>query len=140
MAKRKRSRTTRYQVFLSYSHHDRWIAEVMKEKIEEQGVAVWLDVFDLPGGADIADRIREAMQASQECLVLLTPAAKKSEWVPHEVGMADGMKLWTTLILLHVGTKGVPEPVRTKSVLSINDFDAYLAHLQDRKRAAEQGA
>jgi hypothetical protein len=38
------------RVFLSHSSKDQWISERLKEKLEEVGVEVWLDAFDLPGG------------------------------------------------------------------------------------------
>jgi len=73
MAKRTRPGKRAYQVFLSHSSQDRWICEVMREKIEAGGVAVWLDAFDLPGGANVKERIKEGIRASDECLILLSP-------------------------------------------------------------------
>jgi hypothetical protein len=136
MARRVRGKAKPYQVFLSYSHQDRWIAQVMKEKIEGTGIKIWLDVFDLPGGAIVGERVAAGIWASDECLVLLSPASRVSDWVRHEIGMAAGMKKWTTLILLHVGPDAVPDPVRPSNYLSINDFDSYCSQLADRKRAA----
>ncbi|HKI30982.1 MAG TPA: toll/interleukin-1 receptor domain-containing protein [Gemmataceae bacterium] len=139
MAKRSRGKALEYQVFLSYSHQDRWIAQVMKEKIEAQGMRVWLDAFDLPGGADVNQRILDGLRASAECLVLLSPASRESAWVSHEMGMADGQDKWITLVLLHVGLEDVPDPVRRKAHMSINDFDSYVTQLAGRHRGAVPG-
>jgi hypothetical protein len=65
----------RYRVFLSHASEDRWIAEVIRQKLHEVGVEVWLDVFDLPGGANIKARLRQEMQNSDECLVLFSPVS-----------------------------------------------------------------
>ena len=46
MAKRKPGTLPR--VFLSHSTQDQWISERLKEKMEEAGIEVWLDAFDLP--------------------------------------------------------------------------------------------
>ena len=35
-------------------------------------------------------------------LILLSTVSRNSDWVKHEVGLADGMDKWTTLLLLHV--------------------------------------
>ena len=128
-----------YQVFLSYSRQDHWIAGVMREKIEAHGVKVWLDVVDVPAGANFRERIKKGMRASAEALILLSPAARNSDWVKHEVGLADGMDKWTTLLLLHASAEDVPEPVSHLNYLSINDFDSYLEQLAGRRRAAAQG-
>src|SRR5437016_4926309 len=125
MGKRARSTKKPYRVFLSHSSQDEWISVVMKEKIEEQGITVWLDVFDLPGGAPIKARIREELEASDECLVLLSPASRESNWVKHEAGVADALKKWTTLVLLHVSKDDVPDTFRDLKFLSINEFPAY---------------
>jgi hypothetical protein len=129
MAKRRPARQKAYRVFLSHSSQDTWISTVMKEKIEERGIRVWLDVFDLPGGAPLKARIREEVRASDECLILLSPASCASNWVRHEAGLADAFQKWTTLVLLHVKQDDVPETLRDLKFLSINDFADYLAQL-----------
>src|SRR5690348_12991597 len=96
MAKRKP------RVFLSHSTQDQWIAERLKEKIEEIGVEVWLDALDLPGGQNVKERIREGMRACTECLILLSPASRDSHWVAHEGGLADAYGKPTAVVLLHV--------------------------------------
>jgi hypothetical protein len=139
MAKRSTRKKLDYQVFLSYSRQDTWIAHVMREKIEARGIKVWLDVIDLPAGANVRERIKEGMRASTEALILLSPASRNSDWVKHELGIADGMDKWTTLILFHVASDDVPEPVSHLNYLSINDFDSYLEQLVGRREALARG-
>lgn len=139
MAKRSTMKKVAYQVFLSYSRQDTWIAQVMREKIKAKGIQVWLDVIEVPAGADFRARIKDGMRASAEALILLSPASRNSDWVKHEMGIADGMDKWITLLLLHVTLEDVPEPVSHLSYLSINDFDSYLAQLAERRHAAYKG-
>jgi TIR domain len=139
MARRPRKTEPAYQVFLSHSHQDRWIAHVMREKIEGGGIKVWLDAFDLPGGANVHERIKDGVRASAECLILLSPASRQSDWVRHEAGLADGMDKWTTLVLLHVVAGDVPDPVRHLNYLSINDFESYVAQVVARGQTARRG-
>src|SRR5207302_6614327 len=110
MAKRKP--TIRPRVFLSHSTLDLWISERMKEKIEEVGLEVWLDAFDLPGGRNVKERIREGMRSSTECLILLSPASRDSDWVKHEGGLADAYGKPIAVVLLHVGNDDVPDTLR----------------------------
>jgi len=90
---------------------------------------VWLDAFDLPGGSNVKERIKEGMRSSSECLILLSPAARESDWVKHEAGLADAYGKPTALVLLHVGQEDVPDPVRDLKFFGINEFPAYVRHL-----------
>jgi hypothetical protein len=127
MPKRKSSIAQR--VFLSHSTRDQWISEMMKEKIESMGVGVWLDAFDLPGGRNVKERIKEGIRSSTECLILLSPASRESDWVRHEAGLADAFNKPTTFVLLHVGKDAVPDPLRGLKYFDINEFPAYVRHL-----------
>jgi hypothetical protein len=130
---RKPSRSTKgYRVFLSHSHHDRWIADVLREKIEAAGIAVWLDAVDIPGGGNVKKRVKRGMRKCDECAELISPAALQSQWVLFEMGLAEGIDRWLTPILLHVRPDDVPSPVRDLNPVSINDFDSYLQELARR--------
>jgi len=127
MAKRRLGSVPR--VFLSHSTQDLWISERLKEKMEEVGVEVWLDAFDLPGGRNIKERIKAGMRSSTECLILLSPASRESDWVKHEAGLADAYGKPTVLVLVHVSDEDVPAPVRDLKYFHINEFQAYVRHL-----------
>jgi len=134
MAKRTRPTKKAYRVFVSHSSEDRWICEMIREKVEGQGIAVWLDAFDLPGGANVKERVKKGIRDSDECLILLSPASRHSDWVKHEAGLADGWDKWTILLFLHVSDADVPDPLRDLKYLSINDFKSYLEQLAARAR------
>ena len=98
-------------------------------KIKEVDVGVWLDAFDLPGGRNVKERIKEGMRSSTECLILLSPASRESDWVRHEAGLADGFDIPTTLVLMHVSKDDLPHPLRDLQFFDINEFLAYVRHL-----------
>ena len=127
MAKRKRS--IRCRVFLSHSTQDHWVSERMKDKIEESEVPLWLDAFDLPGGRNVRERIKDGMRLSTECLILLSPASRNSDWVRHEAGLADAYDIPTTLVLLHVEKDHISAPLRDLKFFHINEFVGYTRHL-----------
>jgi len=133
----KRARKTRkerksYRVFLSHSHEDRWISEVLREKIEAAGIPVWLDAVDVPGGGNIKERVKRGMRDCDECAVLLSPASRQSEWVIFEMGMAEALDRWVTPILLHVPDDDLPGPIREAKPVNINEFNHYLEQLTIR--------
>src|SRR5262245_46839299 len=132
MVTRSRRSARQYRVFLSHANEDRWIAEMIRRKLHEVGVEVWLDVFDLPGGANIKARLRQELLHSDECLVLFSPASRNSDWVRHEVGIAHALSKWTTILLLHATPQELPEPWRDLKYLSINDFPSYLGQVSAR--------
>jgi hypothetical protein len=78
------------------------------------------------------------MRSSTECLILLSPASRDSDWVRHEAGLADAYDIPTTLILLHVEKAHIPDPLRDLKFVDINDFAGYVRHLsglvQTRKK------
>jgi TIR domain len=120
------------RVFLSHSSKDLWISERMKEKLEEVGVEVWLDAYDLPGGENVIDRIKVGLKSATECVILWSPASRDSEWVRHEAGLADGYGMSIVFVLLH--TTGIPEPLRDRKYFGINDFPGYVTHLASLAR------
>jgi hypothetical protein len=135
MGKRARKKAGGYRVFLSHSHKDAWISNVLCEKMKARGIEVWLDAVDLPGGGVINERVRDAMRRSNECLILLSPASRHSDWVNYEAGTADGMGKWTTAILFQVDAADLPAPMRSKSAVDIDNFEKYLAEVLQRQQS-----
>jgi hypothetical protein len=133
-----RKHPTECRVFLSHSTQDQWVSERMKDTIEETGAFVWLDAFDLPGGTNVKERIKEGMRSSTECLILLSPASRDSDWVRHEAGLADGFDVPTTLVLLHVSKGDIPDPLRDLKFFDVNDFAGYVRHLAALVRTKQQ--
>ena len=117
------------QVFLSHSTQDKWICERIKEKIEGAGGTVWMDAFDISSGRNIKEEIRIGLRSSTECLILLSPASRASDWVRHEAGLAHGLDIPTTLILLHVSQSDIPDPLVDLKYLEINNFDSFAEQL-----------
>lgn len=76
-------------VFLSYSHKDREIAERIVKAVEEQGWSVWWDQRLLAGRPFEKD-IREALGKQARCVVVLWSGnAVRSKWVESEARRAE---------------------------------------------------
>jgi TIR domain len=106
------------------------------EKIEAQGVRTFRDDRDIDGGDDIPDRIREEIIRSQEILVVLTPDSVDRPWVLLEVGAGWGRRqsYRITAVLCHVEYDTIPDMIKSKKAISINEVDDYLAQLKKRAR------
>jgi eukaryotic-like serine/threonine-protein kinase len=95
---------TRYYAFLSYSHHDKDLADWLHRELERfrvpsslagkltaNGVVprrltpVFRDQHDLSAGDDLAVEIEAALAASQFLVVLCSPTAAKSRWTNLEI-------------------------------------------------------
>ena len=75
------------QLFLSYSHTDRSMAQRLAAGLEASGHVLWFD-----GGLRPGERwLHQLTQAARDCaalLVLMSPAAERSPWVEMELAIA----------------------------------------------------
>jgi hypothetical protein len=141
---RKRERTPKrnsniqnennYQVFISHATADKWVAKAICEKIEAIGASTFRDDRDIDGGDDIPEKIRRQIKHSQEMIVLLTPESVNRQWVLLEVGAAWGWRknFRIVAILDHVDIDPIPEMIKSKKAIKINEFDNYLVEISTR--------
>jgi len=123
-----------YQIFLSHATADKWMAKVICEKIEATGASIFRDDRDINGGDDIPEEIRQQIKRSQEIVVLLTPESVGREWVLLEVGAAWGWRknFRIVAILDHVDIDPIPEIIKSKKAIKINDIDNYFTEISKR--------
>jgi len=121
-------------VFVSHATADKWIAKTLCEKIEEVGARAFRDDRDIAGGDDIPDEIRRKIIQANEMLVLLTPESVNRPWVLIEVGAAWGRRRRSRIVavLCHVEVDTIPDMIRSKKAISINEFDDYVRELRRR--------
>ncbi len=134
---RQRLRETKskpYLVFVSHATADKWIATVLCEKIEQTGAVTFRDDRDIDGGGDIPDEIRRQIVGAHEMMVLLTPESVDRPWVLLEVGAAWGkrQKARIVAVLCHVQVDTIPDIIRSKKAVPINQIDDYLKELRRR--------
>src|SRR5689334_4371608 len=75
-----------HQVFISHSSSDTRVARQIANYICDCGAACFLDESNVQIGDDFEEKIREAANASDELLVLLTPWAIDRPYVWLEMG------------------------------------------------------
>jgi predicted nucleotide-binding protein len=126
----------RYQVFVSHATADKWLARTLCEKIEETGASTFRDDRDINGGDEIPEEIRRQIKQSKEILVLLTPESVNRQWVILEVGAAWGWSKRMRIVILmnHISVDPIPDMMKNKKAIDLNDLDHYLSELSQRIR------
>ena len=124
----------KYQVFVSHATADKWIATTFCEKIATTGASTFRDDRDISGGDDIPDAIRSQIKQSRELVVLLTPESVDRPWVLLEVGAAWALRRDYRIVpvMCHVTVDAIPDIIKGKKAIHLNEFDQYLRELQKR--------
>jgi len=75
------SRSTTLNIFISYGRRDgRTLALRLRDDLQRLGHSVWLDTNEIPGGANWAQQIEEAIEHCDVTLALMTHASYESQW------------------------------------------------------------
>jgi predicted nucleotide-binding protein len=132
-AKRKsKSRPSSYRVFVSHATYDKWVARVICEKLDALNVSTFRDDRDISGGDSIPDSVRDAIEQSDEIVVLLSPESIARQWVLVEIGMALAFRKRIVPLMFHIHAEQIPDMIDRSRGFSLDDFDAYLADLKQR--------
>ena len=122
-----------YRVFLSHATYDKFLAEVVTERVEADAlIRVFRDDRDIAGGENIPDAIRQAIRDSREMVVLLTPESLGREWVTLEIGMAQILGLRVVPLLYHVDPALLPATLKDTKAFELADLGDYLTQLSAR--------
>ncbi len=83
-------------VFLSHSHEDKTLVEGLIRFLDDNGITAYVDWKDsgMPTitTRETAEKIKGKINLDDFFLILATPNALVSRWVPWEIGIADQMK------------------------------------------------
>jgi hypothetical protein len=74
------STTFDYDVFLSYSTKDKEVVHDLAERLRNDGVRVWLDVWVIQPGDSIPLKIQQGIEQSRTLLMCMSPHYIESEW------------------------------------------------------------
>jgi hypothetical protein len=134
-----------FQVFISHSSIDTWVARQISRHVAECGATTFLDEADIEYGDDFEERILAAARASEELLVLLTPWSVKRPYIWLEIGAVWGQGKRIVGILYGLTTgelvaqDGTPALLKRIDLVEINNIDSYLDQLRRRiKRGGDK--
>lgn len=86
------------QVFISYAQADKAITRQIADTLQNAGLKVWFDEWELMPGDSIIQRIEDGLRASDFLLVLLSPHSVNSQWVMTELNSALSSELRTRAV------------------------------------------
>ncbi len=110
------------KVFLSYAHNDGFLAKKIASALENEGLSVWNAEREILPGDNFAEKISEALKASDAMVVLLTPESLKSKWIQWEIEYALGNKSYNRRV--------IPVLVGSEENLSLESIPWILRKLQ----------
>lgn len=73
------------EVFLSHAHQDRTFAARLSQTLQRHAVPVWYSPLRLQGAQQWHDEIGRALRRCDWFVLILSPAAVRSEWVKREL-------------------------------------------------------
>ena len=87
-------------VFISHDHDDADFAELLKLYLEKNKISGWIDSERLKIGQDWREEIDEGIKNSVAVIAIMTPEARKSEYVTYEWAFAwgKGIKIFPIML------------------------------------------
>ncbi|HRK29478.1 MAG TPA: toll/interleukin-1 receptor domain-containing protein, partial [Tepidisphaeraceae bacterium] len=77
-----------HDVFISYSTHDKPIADAVCAGLEQKGIRCWIAPRDILAGVEWGQAIVEAISSAKVMVLLLSDHANQSSQIPKEVDRA----------------------------------------------------
>jgi len=77
-----------HDVFISYSHHDKSVADAVCNALESDGLRCWIAPRDVLPGSDWAESILKAIAGCRAMVLIFSSSANQSAQVPREVERA----------------------------------------------------
>lgn len=96
-----------FKVFVSYATHDLKNVVELQQSLFGTGVEVFVAEHSVLPSEHLSEKISSAIAACDLFVLLWSPNAKASEWVPQEIGKAHSLN---KKILPLVLTEGLPLP------------------------------
>lgn len=126
-----------FQVFVSHCGEDTWVASQIGREVRGRGAQVFLDEDDVSIGS-ANERLRQALQDSNELLVLVTPWALERPWIWVEIGGAWVRGIPIVVILHGISRQefysqpATPSFLKTGQITRLHDIEQYLEQLGRR--------
>lgn len=88
------------EAFICYSSEDAIFADLLRLRLRDGGVEVWVDEGRIHAGDEWRRAIDDGIRSADVCLVVLTPASCESPYVTYEWGFALGRGIKVIPLLL----------------------------------------
>jgi TIR domain len=118
-----------HHVFLSYSRKDTRIMQRVRDDLRAAGLSVWTDEGIEPGTNSWKQSIQDSIDNASCLVVILSPDAKKSEWVGRELDYANAQRL-SIFPLLSRGNEANAVPLSLISSQFVDIRKNYLTGIE----------
>src|SRR5512147_3224036 len=95
------------QVFISHNSADAWVAEQIAEHIQRCGAKTFTYCSDVDHGDEFEQRILQAVEESDELIVLLTPRSIERPYIWQEIGAFWALRKRIVGVLYGVDAKNL---------------------------------
>lgn len=129
------------RVFISYAHRDdaAWTAQ-LAANLEADGLAVFLDRWDIAPGEDFVHRLNQGLESATAGLIVFGRSTGDSSWVHAEIAALVDLELRGQIILIPVIRGDVPlppvlikySPADFRSCQSTSEYQSCLDQLKER--------
>jgi hypothetical protein len=126
------------RIFLSYSTVDNAVARVIWERLRASQHLVFYAEQNLPLAARIPPALEQHIKQCDVFIVLWSSAAKNSEWVSQEIGIAHGSQRVILPVILEKDLEPPGFIADRKYLPAYEEFQRALAFLDDALRAYAQ--
>ncbi len=118
------ARARRYDVFVSYARVDKAFVQALTRDLEGRGKNVYVDLDDIPPGADWHRQILRGIEASKVVVFVLSPESVESEVCAQELGHALGAgKRIVPVVRRTVDPHGLPAHLTTPNWIWLREED-----------------
>lgn len=120
-----------YKIFVSYSTKNLPWVDKLCEGLSSKEVNVFVAEYSVNPGEVLTERIKKELTECDLFLLIWSSDAKQSEWVPQEIGIAEGMKKTILPIVLDESTP-LPGFISNRKYLKASDdFGATITKLRE---------
>lgn len=123
------------QVFISHDTEDEAFAHRLANDLQGLGLRVWIAPDSIRPGEDWVDAINRGLERSSHMLLVLTPAALRSDWVRKETSAAINLESRGRIELIPLRVKPCTAPPLWDSYQAVpfrHDYQAGLRQLASR--------
>lgn len=120
-----------FEAFISYSTRDLSRARGVRDLLQRPGCTAFLAEYSIEPGRELDSTIVNAIKRCDVFLLLWSHHAKRSEWVPQEIGIAKALEKPIVPIVLHASATPTGFLKGTKYLPLYKDPKKGLAWLQE---------
>ena len=77
------------KVFISHSSNDKDFASRLAYDLEQNGIPVWFDLWEVKVGDSIVEKIELGLQECDYLIIILSKTSTTSRWVQEELSAAN---------------------------------------------------